>query len=431
MSFSRKSFAALFIILSPAPAFAHSFGAPTGVSGAPGETTCVACHGGTANSFSGSVSVSFSGGLTYTPGQAVHVTVTLTDAAQRRWGFEASPRLASDANTGAGTMAPVDDNTQLAGTDGSIQWLTHTVGGTRNGTSGPVSFQFDWTPPSAAAGDIVFYVAANAANGNGNNQGDHIYSTSARLTATAATKPVIQSDGIINGASMAPGMVSGSWVSIKGTNLAKTTRSWTHRDFVNGKLPTSLENVSVTIDGKLAAVYYVSPTQVNVLAPDDSNTGPVNVVVTQPDGASDPVPANLVPASPALFLFDPQNRKYAASVALDGSYLGPPGLYSTALTTRPAKPGEIILLFGTGFGPTNPPVPSDSLFSGAAPLVKTVQITIGGVRADVGFTGLSSPGLYQFNVTVPGSLSSGDQPVVVSMNGLQSQSGVFLAVQQP
>ncbi|MBI3667817.1 MAG: hypothetical protein HY236_16570 [Acidobacteria bacterium] len=75
--------------------------------------------------------------------------------------------------------------------------------------------------------------------------------------------------------------------------------------------------------------------------------------------------------------------------------LGPPGLFGTAVTTRPAKPGDIIILCRTSFGPTNAPVPSGQVFSGAAPLTDPVIVTIGGVNATVQFAGISGAGLYQ------------------------------------
>ena len=84
---------------------------------------------------------------------------------------------------------------------------------------------------------------------------------------------------VVNGASFLPGIESGSWVTIKGTNLSNTNpgRIWTSSEIVNGNLPTSLDNTSVSIDGNPAFVYYISPTQLNVQAPNDSTTGTVKV----------------------------------------------------------------------------------------------------------------------------------------------------------
>ena len=107
-------------------------------------------------------------------------------------------------------------------------------------------------------------------------------------------------------------------------------------------------------------------------------------------------------------------------------YIGPKGAFS--FPTRPVKTGEIILLYGVGFGPTTPSVPAGQLFAGAAPAVTTPLVTIGNVSAVVQFAGTVEAGLFQFNVVVP-SLPSGDQPLVATVAGVSTPSGVFLSVQ--
>jgi hypothetical protein len=68
------------------------------------------------------------------------------------------------------------------------------------------------------------------------------------------TTPVITS--VVNGASLQPGIEAGSWVTIRGANLANTNpgRTWRSNEIVNGALPVVLDGVSVTIDGKPAFV---------------------------------------------------------------------------------------------------------------------------------------------------------------------------------
>jgi uncharacterized protein (TIGR03437 family) len=424
------------LLFAAIPLMAHSQGADPGFSGAPGDDTCTACHGGRPNTGSGRVTLTFANGNTYTPGQTQRVTVSISDPAARRWGFEVSPRLASDAsNKSTGKLVSVDGNTQVLPPGGALQWITHTGSGTRLGTTGSITFQFDWTAPDSDVGSVDFYAAANAANGNGRNDtGDLIYTTKATLTASAApvsNKPSISQNGVVNGASFKPGITQGSWISILGTNLATNTRIWdSAKEIVNGKLPASLDGTSVTINGKPAPVYFISPTQLNVQAPSDDNLGNINLVVTTSAGQSDPITAVLQQFTPAFFLFDPQNRKYLAAVASDGASLGPAGLFGAAVTTRPAKPGEVILLFGTGFGATTPSVPTGEVFNGAAQLTNPVTLTIGGVQAEVLFAGLSAAGLYQFNVTVPATVANGDQAVVASIGGVQTQDGAFLAIQR-
>jgi uncharacterized protein (TIGR03437 family) len=92
--------------------------------------------------------------------------------------------------------------------------------------------------------------------------------------------------GISNNASGAPGIESGSWVSIYGTGLSATARAWQTSDFSGNNLPTTLDNVSVQIDGKKAAIAYISPGQLNVQASTDTVTGPVQVQVTNSSGTA-------------------------------------------------------------------------------------------------------------------------------------------------
>jgi uncharacterized protein (TIGR03437 family) len=242
--------------------------------------------------------------------------------------------------------------------------------------------------------------------------------------ASAGTPPAIT--GVVNGASFLPGLASAAWITIDGTDLAPVTRSWTASDFAGNSLPRQLSGVSVAIDGQPAYVYYVSPTQLNVLAPDDSGTGTVSVEVDTPDGRSNQFMIQKQPLSPALFLFDQGGRKYAAAVYNDGTYVGPANLIP-GVTSRPAVPGDVILLFGTGFGVTNPVASSAFLVAQPAPLSAPVTIRIGNTLANVAFAGLVASGLYQFNVTVP-NIPPGDQPVVIDIGGLQSQSNVNIAV---
>ncbi len=233
----------------------------------------------------------------------------------------------------------------------------------------------------------------------------------------------------VNGASFLAGIQNNSWISIRGLGLSQTSRSWNQMDFVNGLLPTALDGVTVTVNGKAAAVSYISPTQLNVLAPTDPALGQVPVVVTNANGTSPQFAAQLQSYSPGLFVFSPQSGRYAAATLASGAYLGPSGLFGSTLTTTPAKPSDTIVLYGTGCGMTNPTVSSSQIYSGAAaPLTAALSITIGGAPATVLFAGMSGSGLCQFNVVVP-NLANGDQAVVATVGGVQTQPSVFVAVQ--
>jgi uncharacterized protein (TIGR03118 family) len=173
--------------------WAHATGPDPRLTAAPGDAAqaCTMCHTGTLNSGKGSVKITAPGGATYQPGAKHHIVVQVSDPDQKRWGFEFTARLATDlANGQAGTLTPSDANTQVLCDDSNpgpctdpkmVQFIIHTATGTRNGTANGATFEFDWTAPAREAGSVTFFVAANAANGDGRPSGDHIYTSSLQM----------------------------------------------------------------------------------------------------------------------------------------------------------------------------------------------------------------------------------------------------------
>jgi uncharacterized protein (TIGR03437 family) len=131
--------------------------------------------------------------------------------------------------------------------------------------------------------------------------------------------------------------------------------------------------------------------------------------------------------APAFF----QWGKYSVATRTDYSLVGPPGLF-TGATTVPAKPGDVILLWGTGFGPTSPPVQAgeEAPVTQSSSTVNKPTVMIGNVAATVHGAALTpgEAGLYLVVVTVPNSLTDGDQPVVAQVAGVTSPAGVYLSV---
>jgi uncharacterized protein (TIGR03437 family) len=262
----------------------------------------------------------------------------------------------------------------------------------------------------------------------GTNNGSVVYAaltkTSAGYDATASigvnlktvsAAPAIASGGVVNGGSFVDGFAPGSWVAIFGTNLASSTHPLTASDLVNGNLPTSLAGVTVKINNQPAFLYYVSPTQINVQAPADTSAGSVQVTVTSAAGTSTGVTATLRSIAPAFF----RAGNYVAAVRPDGAIIG---------ASAPAKPGDVLEMFGTGFGPTTAAVVPGVIFQGSVLLSNTVTVKIGGMVADVSYVGLVGAGLNQINVTVP-VLPSGEYPVVAEISGVSTQAGVLLKIQ--
>ncbi len=233
--------------------------------------------------------------------------------------------------------------------------------------------------------------------------------------------PKISSNGIV------PGTVqSGEWVSIYGTNLAGGTADWT------GNFPTSLGGTTVTIGGQEAYLSYVSPGQIDLQVPNVTTSGTAPVVVTTAVGSGAST-VTLAELGPLFFLLDASMHVAGIILRSDGSgaygggsydILGPTG-NSLGYPTVAAKPGDVVELFGTGFGPTNPAVPAGQAFSGVAPTTNPVTLEINQVSVTPSFAGLSGPGLYQINLTVPGGLGSGEVSLQAAVGGVETPDAVF------
>jgi uncharacterized protein (TIGR03437 family) len=232
-------------------------------------------------------------------------------------------------------------------------------------------------------------------------------------------------DSVVGGAPGPSAIAGGSWVTIHGASLSITTRSWNAADFKGSQLPLSLDGVSVKIGGKDAAVYSISPAQLNVQCPADIAIGSVPVQVTNRIASASGTAA-IQTFAPAFFLF---GGNYVAAVHADGTYVGESTLFGGAIASRPAEPGETILLFGTGFGPTSPSVIAGQEFTGAAGLTDPAQLTvrIGGWPAVVNFAGITGAGVYQFNVVIP-EVASGDRELIAEIAGTSTPSGRFLTI---
>jgi uncharacterized protein (TIGR03437 family) len=231
----------------------------------------------------------------------------------------------------------------------------------------------------------------------------------------------------VNAEGGSPTIAPNTWVEINGTNLAPAgdVRIWTNSDFVNNQLPKSLDGVSVTVNGVPAYIYYISPTQINILTPPNAISGNVQVVVTVGTSASAPYSVAAQPSSPSFFVLN--GGPYVIGQHTSNySLIGPTNLY--AGVTTPAKPGETIVLYANGFGPTTVPVVAGAeTQSGNLSPVPTV--TIGGINASVPYAALISPGLYQINVVVPANAVSGDNVLAATINGVPTSPVNLLTVQ--
>ena len=229
--------------------------------------------------------------------------------------------------------------------------------------------------------------------------------------------PALVSGTLANGATyVAGGLVPGSWAQVKGTNLSNTTRIWAASDFsgLGSNLPTNLSGVQVMVNNLPAAVYYISPTQVNFQVP-TGVAGTATVEVINNSVASNSLTASAATNSPAIFPNILNGTNYPAGVFYsDGLYVGDPSIGSAF---RNARPGDIIELYATGLVPTpGGVVPSFQTISG-------VTVTIGSTTVPATAAGLVAVGEFQINFTVPqqfASLAAGTYPISIQVNGVSS-----------
>jgi uncharacterized protein (TIGR03437 family) len=337
-------------------------------------------------------------------------------------------------------------NSLLQATDGNLYGTT-SYGGTGAcasiyypagcGTLFEISPAGDFTslysfPPSSTGGAQVPAQLLQGADGNlyGLTMygGPRAFGTVFKWALASPNAPAIASTGgVLNGASFQPGISPGSWITISGTNLSSTTDTW-NNSIVNGALPTTLDGVSVMVGGEAAYIEYISATQINAVAP-NVPAGTVPVTVTTAIGTSQAVMAQLSAEQPAFF----QWGTYAVATRQNFSLAVKNGTFA-GTTTVPAKPGDVIILWGTGFGPTSPSVPAgvETPSTTTYNTATAVSVTVGGKPATVYGAALapSYAGLYQIAIQIPASLTNGDYPVVATINGAQSPSTTMITVQQ-
>lgn len=247
-------------------------------------------------------------------------------------------------------------------------------------------------------------------------------STAGKFSPAPGLAPLISL--VANAFGDAPLIAPNMWVEIKGSSLAPGTRIWLDKDFVNSQLPTQLDGVSVMVNGKSAFIYFISPTQVNILTPPDALSGPAQVQLTTAGITSNIASVPAQPLSLSFFEFVSTAGKhyvYGRHLA-DNSLVGLPG-------TTPVKPGETVYVATTGFGPTDVAVVSGAITqSGTLPTPWPV-VQIGGVPANVRFAGLVSPGTYIVTFDVPTNLPDGELSLTASYKGLSIQPNLLITVQ--
>ena len=270
---------------------------------------------------------------------------------------------------------------------------------TLNGDRATGSYSANWQPTFPAPQMTVTMrgTAANLAAATMQLTG----SVGVNLTnpPSQAANGVLHNYNAVIGGALAPNTIA----QIYGTSLAQ-------RAVFPGVIPlrTDFEGTNVLIGPLPAPIYYVSPNQLVVLVPAELQTNRMYPVVIESQGALTP---------PELLFISPVQPGMSAFT--DGKIIAQHSADFTLVTPeKPARPGETLIIYLSGLGPTNPPVASGEV-SPANPLAVTttpVKVTVDGQEAAVGFSGLTPflVGLYQINFTVPSNARAGDLDVVVS-----------------
>jgi uncharacterized protein (TIGR03437 family) len=405
-----------------------------------------------------------------------HLVVTIADPAtsQKAWGFQLTARPSTASQSQAGTFASTDANTlvmcastnlaqeqevdfsaskaQSCPASLTLEYVEHSLTGynTTKGHTGSQTYEFDWTPPSSNVGNIVVYLAGNAANGDLTTNGDHVYTNKYTLTPGAGgPTPAIDSGLSVQNQTSAPNakgqaVAAGSLVAIYGTNFASAASA---ADKI--PLPTTLDNVSVTFNGTAAPMVGIAPglkigsqtvDQINAIVPWQVQPGNAQVVVTRSGAASAAFTVPIAATGPGIFYIATDstgvNRPLAYNNS-DNTFAYPAGIFGSNLKTRPSSiKNDVIVLWCTGLGPVTvtppngaPATDAKGNFVESDTTTKPV-VMVGGIPANVLFSGLTQyPSIYQINLTMAAGTPTGDAvPIQIQMNNVTTTDQFKIAV---
>jgi uncharacterized protein (TIGR03437 family) len=226
--------------------------------------------------------------------------------------------------------------------------------------------------------------------------------------------------GVLSAASFAPAgnpISPGEFIALFGTGLAASTQT------AKPPYPSTLNSVTVTINGTKAPIYFVSAGQINCLVPYGITGSTATIVVANGTASSNTVTVPVAATSPGIFSLDQSGTGSGAIEHANGSVVN---------AANPANPGETVVVYLAGMGAVNPAI-ADGTASTSNPLNRSVlpMVYIADQQANVLFSGLAPgfPGLYQLNVTIPMTISSaGNYPIgILTNNAFHDQ--IYITVQ--
>jgi len=361
-------------------------------------------------------------------------------AAQLGSGTHTIAARARDVAGNAGTSAPVsfivdkDDPavTITSPAPDAIVGNTFTAAATATDSSGIAGVQFK-IDNQAYGTEITSPPYSLAVNTSGLAEGAHTLSAVARDTAghqglasipfrvqrttPPPQAPPLSIDSVVNGAMYGANLTCSpnTLVTVFGTNLT----SGGSEGAAVIPLPSRMQGVSVKANGVALPLLYVSPGQINLECPDGPPGQPLSLAVERDGLVSAPVQLAQKFAVPGIFSLDSSGKGQGAVLIGNTDQLAMPATFG--IPSRPAAPGEYVSIFATGLGPVaNPVAPGAAAVADEATLTAPVQVSIGGIAAEVSYAGLAPGwvGLYQVNARVPENVAPGDTvPVVIRVAG--------------
>jgi uncharacterized protein (TIGR03437 family) len=359
------------------------------------------------------------------------------------------------ASTSLGQQQEVDfsaSKPQSCPANLTLQYMEHSLTGynTTRGHTGSQTFEFDWTPPSSDVGNLVFYLAGNAANGDLQSTGDHIYTNKYTLTSVAAgPQPAVDASLTVQNQTSAPNakgqaVAAGSLVAIYGTNFATATAA---ADTI--PLSTKLANVTVTFNGVPAPMVGIAPSvkigsqtvdQINAIVPWAVPPGSAQVVVTTPGGSSPAASVPIAATGPGIFYIATDSTSVNRPLAYnnsDNTFAYPAGIFGSNLKTRATSiQNDVLVLWCTGLGAVTvippdgaPATDAKGNFVESDTTIKPV-VLVGSIPATVVFSGLTQyPSIYQINVKLASGTPIGDAvPIQIQMNNVTTSDQLKIAV---
>jgi uncharacterized protein (TIGR03437 family) len=223
-----------------------------------------------------------------------------------------------------------------------------------------------------------------------------------QLQPTAQPTPVVFDGGVLNNASYAGGnspVAPGSIAAVFGKYLNDGPAALSPRLTVDNKLSTSLGGTQASVSGTAAPIFYSTFGQIGIQIPAElAGQTSASVQVTVGGKTSVSRTVAISPAAPGIFTANQFGSGPAAMLHQDN--------ITPVTAANPAQPGETVVLYGTGFGATDPALGTGALSGGNR--VPNPAVTVDGAPVAVGFAGRAPGfvGLDQLNLVLPSSMRS-------------------------